>query len=451
MQQIELTKEYLEELRDIIHRRDDNAAIKFLQNLHAADIAGIYSELTKEEAKYLFLLLDGDTAANVLSELETDDMQEFLNEIPSKNLAKQFIDYMDSDDAADAIGLLPEEKQEEVLSLVKKLDHAGYIVDLLNYEEDSAGGLMAKELLKVNENWTVMRCLKELGNQATEIEDIYYIYVVDDNDILKGIVGLKQLLTAGHQAFISEFYDEEVISVKADTESEEVSNIMDKYDLVALPVTDSLGRLIGRITIDDVVDVIRDEAEKNYQMISGITEDVEPTDRIFTQTRARLPWLLIGLFGGIMGALVIGSFEEELAKNATMAFFIPLIAAMGGNVGVQSSSIIVQSLATKTMGMQGTLKRIGKEFFVALINAIVCSSILFAYNVLTDNEFMLTITISAALLTVIIFASIIGTVVPLVLNKLKIDPALATGPFITTINDILGILVYFSIAKFIIA
>lgn len=442
MQKFELTREYLDELREIIERTDDQAALAYLENLHAADIAEIYDELTLEEAKYLYLLLDGERAADVLAELEEDDQERFLQEIPSRVLAQQFINNMDSDDAADVLGMLPVEKQEEVLSLVEEHKHADSILDLLKYDEDTAGGLMAKELISVNENWTVMTCLKEMGKQAKEIEEIYYIYVIDDHEKLKGILSLKKLLTANTHSKIKEIYNDDVIFIKADTESEEVANIMDKYGLVALPVIDSLGRLIGRITIDDVVDVIREEAEKDYNYASGIYTDVEPSDNVWHLTKARLPWLLIGLLGGILGAFVLGRFEEQLARYAMLALFIPLIGAMGGNVGVQSSSIIVQSLASNTMGLDSTLRRLGKEFSVALLNALVCAALIFVVNMFLFDSYALTFTVSIALFIVIIFASVFGTFVPLMLNNLNIDPAIATGPFITTMNDIIGLLIY---------
>lgn len=442
MQQTELTREYLDELRDVIARKDEQTALAYLEDLHAADIAEIYDAMSMEEAKYLYLLLDGNTAATVLSELEADDLERFLQEIPSKVLAKQFIDNMNSDDAADVLGMLPDDKQERILSLVKEHDHAGAILDLLNYDEDTAGGLMAKELISVNENWTVMTCMKEMGKQAEDIEEIYYIYVTDNNNRLKGILPLKNLLIAEQHTRIAEIYNEDIIYVKADENAEEVGNIMDKYDLVALPVVDSLDRLIGRITIDDVVDVIREEAERDYSMASGIYADVEPSDTVWHLTKARLPWLILGLIGGIFGARVIEGFEAQLAEHAVLAFFIPLIGAMGGNVGVQSSSIVVQSLASNTLGFDSTFRRIAKEFAIALLNGLVCAALIFGYNYFFSDSFALTVTVSFSLFVVIVFASVFGTFVPLMLHKTGADPAYATGPFITTINDILGLLIY---------
>ncbi len=445
--QFELTKEYVDRLREFIELNDEVAAFEMIKDLHPADIAEIYDELNIDEAKYIHVKLDSEKAADVLIELEEDDRHRFLEALPSKLIAKQIIDNLDSDDAADVIGELSDDKKDEVISFIDDLKQAGDIVDLLNYDEDTAGGLMAKELITVNENWNINTCLKEMRKQASEIDEIYYVYVINNDGILVGTLSLKKLLLSTSLAKVKNISNKDVIAVKTDEPSEEVANIMDKYDLVALPVVDSIGRLLGRITIDDVVDVIREEAEKDYQMISGISEDVEPTDNAWRLTRARIPWLFIGLFGGIIGALVLGNYKNDLGVNPQMAFFIPLIAAMGGNVGVQSSSIVVQALANKTIGFGGLGKRLLKELHVAFINGIVLSSVIFLYNYFFSDSFALTITVSSALFSVIIFASLFGTFVPMALKKIKVDPALATGPFITTVNDIFGLVIYLMIGR----
>lgn len=445
--QFELTRKYIESLKEVIATKDEIKAKDFLKDLHPADIAEIYDELNIEEAKFLYLLLDGETAADVLAELEDDDRERFLNALPSDIIAKQFIHHMDTDDAADVLGDLEEEKKDEVLSLMEDIEHAGDIVDLLNYEEDTAGGLMAKEYIAVNENWDVSTCFEEIRLQAEDIDEIYNVYIVDNDEKFKGVISLKQLIISTLETKISEIEDRDLLSVKADTDNEEVANIMDKYDLVSLPVVDSIGRLIGKISIDDVVDVLREEAEKDYQLASGISEDVEPSDSVWLLTRARIPWLLIGLLGGIFSSRVIGIFEEDLANFTALALFIPLIAAMGGNVGVQSSAIVVQGLAANTIGLDSVGKKIFKEISIAMLNGIICSVLLFAYNSIFSDSFILTTSVSLSLFIVIIFASTFGTFVPLALNRLKIDPALATGPFITTVNDIMGLAIYMIISR----
>jgi magnesium transporter len=443
----ELTREYIDELKEAIKNEDSITAQKMIVDLHPADIAEVFREISNEEAKFLYILLDGEKAADVLIEMEEDDRETFLKILPGELIAKKLIDKMDSDDAADIIGIFSEQKQEEILQSIGDVEQAGDIVDLLSYDEDTAGGLMAKELVKVNENWDMNKCMKEIRRQAEEIDELYYVYVVDDEDILKGTLSLKRLLVSRSNAKIKNIYNSEVISVRTDTRSEEVANIMKKYDLVSLPVVDAIGRLIGRITIDDVVDVIKEEAEKDYQLISGITQDVEPTDNAFLLTRARLPWLLIGLLGGILGAQVISMFEDNLKIDPKIALFFPLIAAMGGNVGVQSSSIVVQGIAANIIDLTSTARKLFKEISVALINGVILSSLILGYNLVFKTSVELTITVSTALLAVILFASVFGTFVPLALNKLKIDPALATGPFITTINDVMGLLIYLGIGR----
>ena len=306
---------------------------------------------------------------------------------------------------------------------------------------------MAKELIRVNENWGVATCIREMRKQAEDLDEIYYIYVVSDENVLLGILSLKALLLASASSRIKDIYDEEIRSVQTDTDSEEVAQIMEKYDLIVLPVIDSIGRLMGRITIDDVVDVIRDEAERDYQLASGITADVETTDSPARLSRARLPWLIIGLVGGIVVAAVIGHFEEDIKINPEMAFFIPLIAAMAGNVGIQSSAIIVQGIASNSLGLESTSRKLGKELLVSLMNGFILSGLLFLYNYFISNNLALTFTVSSSLFVVIIFAAMFGTLIPLLLHKVKIDPALATGPFITTMNDIMGLFIYFLMGR----
>jgi len=445
--QIEITRELITELTRAIETKDDRRALDLMKGLHAADIAAIYRELNIDEARYLYLLLDPEIASDVLVELEEDDRERFLKVLPSDVIANQFIHNMDSDDAADVIADLSDEKKQEVLLHIDDVEQAGDIVDLLSYDENTAGGLMAKEMIKVNENWEITTCIREMRKQAEDVDEVYYIYVVDDTNILKGVLSLKSLLISSASSTVKELYTRDVHSVNTSSSSEEVARIMEKYDLVALPVTDSIGRLMGRITIDDVVDVIRDEAEKDYQMASGITSDVEISDSPAQLSRARLPWLIIGLLGGIFVAGVIGRFEEDIKINPEMAFFIPLIGAMAGNVGIQSSAIIVQSLASKSTGLESTVSKLLKELVVAIFNGLILGALLFIYNFFFSDSMALTATVSISLFVVIIFAALFGTFIPLTLNKLKLDPALATGPFITTMNDIMGLLIYFLMGR----
>ncbi len=444
---IEINREFIDDLHEAIKKNDEGKALLLIADFHAADIAELYHEISIEEVRYLYLLLDGELASDVLAELDDDDRERFLEVLPAEVIAQKFIDHMDSDDAADVIGDLSEEKKQEILLHLDDLEQAGDIVDLLAYDEDTAGGLMAKEMIMVNENWTILKCLKELANQADEVDEVYYMYVIDNDNILKGIVSLKRMLLSNNATTVKSIIEDDIMSVGTGTPAEEVATIMEKYDLVAIPVVDSTGRLVGRITIDDVVDVIREEAERDYQMASGLTDEVEARDRVLQITRVRLPWLMIGLMGGILGALVLGKFENNLKVYPEMAFFIPLIGAMGGNVGIQSSAIIVQALANNTLKGENTLKRLFKEFLVAMFNGLILAAIIFIYNFFVSDSFALTVTVSTSLLSVIVFAALFGTMIPLILNRLNIDPALATGPFVTTLNDITGLFLYMVIGR----
>ena len=441
----ELTKEFLQEIIDKIDRQEFELIKTELSELHNVDIAELIEELDEEYGKILFELFEDETSAEILVELDEESREAVLEDLSSQEIAEDLIENLDSDDAADIIADLPSEKKVEVLSHIEDIEHASDIVDLLSYPENTAGGLMAKELIKVNEKWAVLRCVREMRKQAEEVDKVYTIYVVDDDDVLLGTLSLKKLLLSPEKTFIKNIYNEKVFSVKANSDDEEVANIMEKYDLVVLPVVDDLNRLIGRIKIDDVVDVMKEEAMEDYNKASGISEQVDASDNILTLTRARLPWLLIGLMGGIMGAEVIGIFDIE--NNIELAFFTPLIAAMGGNVGVQSAAIIVQGLASNNLGMDSLAQRLIKELGVALLNGIICSGLIMIITSMIGYPNSISFTVSISLMAVIIFAALFGTFIPLVLDKYKIDPALATGPFITTVNDVLGLFIYFMIGK----
>jgi magnesium transporter len=444
---IELNREFIDQLIQLIDQKDDDKIIQTISEFHAADIAEIMGELDSDEAQHLFLLLDGELASDVLIEIPETDRKRFLKALPPDVIAHRFIEFMESDDAADVMAELDEDVQDEVLQQMEDKEQAGDIADLLEYDEDTAGGIMATELVAVNENWTVQTCLKEISIQAEDIDEIYYVYVVDNNRILKGVLSLKKLIMKPTHTPIKSLVTEDAHFVRTDANQEEVAQIMEKYDLVALPVVDQIGRLKGRITIDDVLDIIREEADKDYQMASGISGDVEAGDNVFQRAWTRIPWLFIGMCGGIVGAGVLGSHESQLAQIPAMAFFIPLIAAMAGNVGVQSSSIIVQSIASGTRNFDSVSRRLVKELSVAFSTALLFSVLIFLYNFFFTGNMRLTYSVSITLFIVMIFASLFGTIIPLVLNKFKIDPAVATGPFITTTNDILGLIIYMTVAR----
>jgi len=447
MQGFELTKEFLEDFTQKIDNQESEALIPILENIHPADIAEIYIELNLEQAVYVSNLLDTDKRVDVLAELEPDVQGRFFQGFSSQEIALEFIQYMESDDAADVLNVLDKSEASKVISVLPDRDQSLYLTKLLGYPEDSAGGLMTGELIKVNMNWDVKRCTEEIRAQAEEVDRVLTVYVIDDSEKLVGWVSLKKLILSKDSVKIGDIYDDTVFSAEVHDSGEDVANTMKKYDLIALPIVDSLNRLVGRITIDDVVDFIQEEAEKDYQMLSGISTNVEASDKVWILSKARLPWLIIGLAGGVASSLVIGNFEEAIARNVYLAFFMPLIMAMGGNAGVQSSSIVVQGLANLSITPGNIGKRVLKEFFVALVNGLICSALVICYGLIVGLPTDITLVVAISLITAILIASIIGAMIPLILERFKIDPALATGPFITTSNDLLGLFLYFVIGN----
>lgn len=444
--EFKISKELIQELELLIQENKEQDVLHLLEDMHYADVAEIMEELSDEEAIYIFNTLDTEKTAEILLELDEETRVKILKSLTPKEIADE-LDELDTDDAADIIAELPQAKKEQVISELEDVEHAKDIVDLLRYDEDSAGGLMAKELVKVNENWNVLTCVKEMRAQAENVTRVHSIYVVDDENRLKGRLSLKDLLTTSTKTPISEVYIPKVDYVKVDTENVEVARIMQKYDLEAIPVVDELGRLVGRITIDDIVDVIKEEADKDYQLAAGISQDVEADDSILELTKARLPWLVLALLGGFVSVKVLGFYEPAMDLHPELFFFTPLIAAMAGNVGVQSSAIIVQGLANNTLS-GSIINRLLKELSLSLLNGVILAVILIiGSHFILNIDYYTGLTVSLALLSVIITASLVGTFIPIVLDKYGVDPALATGPFITTSNDITGIIIFFTIAK----
>ena len=442
-----LTDELISKILEFINSSDDNSILETFSNYHHADIAEIIEELNSEEATYIIKLLDSEKTSDVLMELDDDYREKILKNLSIKEIAEE-VEELDSDDATDIISELPEEKQKKVISKIIDAEHKADIKELLKYDEDSAGGLMAKELIKVNENWTVTRCVKEMRSQASEVTRVHSVYVVDNDDILLGRLSLKDLLVANPKTKIRSIYKKNVDHVYDTDSAESVASTMQKYDLGAIPVVNKKKKLLGRITIDDIVDLIKEEAEEDYQLAAGILQDVDVDDTIFELTKARLPWLIVGLIGGIGAAFVMVGFDEILIQNEILFYFTPLIAAMAGNVGVQSSAIIVQGLANDDI--RGSINnRLIKETLLSILNGVILAILLFLFIYFWKGDTNIALALSVALVAVVIVAGIIGTFIPLFLNKRGIDPAIATGPFITTSNDIFGILIYFMVAKLI--
>ena len=440
---MEIDEKYVDSVKEFIAHNDGENVRNIIWNMHPADIAELCKELDTDQARYIYQLLDNEKAADVLSEMDDDERKEILEGLDSEIIAKRFVDNMDTDDAVDMLRDLDEDKQEEVLSHIDDIEQAGDIVDLLKYDEDTAGGIMGTEMVIVNENWSMPECFKEMRLQAEQMDDIYYVFVVDDDERLLGTFPLKMMISSPSVSKVKHVMQRDPVSVRVDTPVDDVVQAIEKYDLVAIPVVDSIGRLVGQITVDDVMDHVREHSESDYQLASGISEDIETNDSVVQQTRARMPWLLIGILGGIGNSMILGNFDSTFAAHPEMALFIPLVGGTGGNVGTQSSAIVVQGLANSSLESKDMLKHVGKEAVVAAINATIISMLVYIYNfIVYGGTAAITYSVSLSLFAVVMFASIFGTIVPMTFDKLKIDPAIATGPFITIISDIMGMLIY---------
>lgn len=438
-----MEKELFDNIQELIEQQNAVVLKTLLADMHPADIAELCNELDLEEARFMFRQLDKETAADVITEMDEDVRREYLDLLPSETIAKDLIENMDTDDAVDILQDLDEEKQEEILANIQDISQASDIVDLMQYDEETAGGLMGTEMVVVNENMSMPECLQEMRKQAEDMDDIYNVYIVDDDGRLKGVFPLKKMITNPSVSKVKYVMDENLFSTRTDTPIDEVVQMIEKYNLVAVPVVDSIGRLMGQITVDDVIDELRDQQEHDYQMASGITGDVESADNVFRQTAARIPWLLIGMVGGILNSMLLGNFDMTFALHPELMAFIPLIGGTGGNVGTQSSALVVQGLANGSLNTSNIWRQVVKESAVALINAIVLSALVLGYNLFkfgAADPVIFSVPIS--MFALVLIGTLWGTLLPLLFEKIKIDPAIATGPFVQITNDLLGMVIY---------
>lgn len=438
-----MERDFLDNVIELIENKKAEQLKAQLADIHPADIAELCDALDIDQARYIYHLLDNETAADVLIEMNEDSRKVLLEVLPSETIAKRFIDHMDTDDAVDIIQEMDEEKQEEVLSHIEDIEQASDIVDLLQYDENSAGGMMGTEMVVVNENMSMPECLSEMRSQAEDMDEIYNVYVVDNEYRLKGVFPLKKMITNPSVSKVKYVMDEDLITTKVDTPIDEVVQLIEKYNLVAVPVIDSIGRLQGQITVDDVIDELREQQEHDYQLASGITASVESADNVFRQTKARIPWLLIGMIGGLTNSMLLGNFETSFAMHPELLLFIPLIGGTGGNVGTQSSALVVQGLANGSLNTNNIAKQLLKESAVALINATIISLLVLGYNMIRFGYIEpVTYAVPISLFVLVIMATLWGSLLPMLFEKIHIDPAIATGPFIQITNDLLGIAIY---------
>ena len=450
----EFTEIDIQRIEEIIDSQQSEAAREEIRELHPADIAELFQSLNLRQAEWLFNLIDDkEERADVLVELDEEDRKKLLEGMDPEQIG-HFIDLLDTDDAVDLIQELDKEDRDEVIQNIEDVEQAGDIVDLLQYDEDTAGGMMGTEMIVVNENLSMPDCLKEMRRQAEELDDIYYVYVIDDDERLRGILPLKKMITHPSVSKIKHVMEADPVSVRTETPIDEVAIDFEKYDLVAMPVVDGIGRLVGQITVDDVMDEVREQSERDYQLASGISSDVDAQDSVWEQTKARIPWLLIGIAGGIVSSLILVGFEAQIAAVTALAIFIPLIMGTGGNVGVQASAIVVQGLANGRLDIKNAWGQIGREFLVSTLNAVIISVVVYFYVFFTqpaDMRFTIALAVALSLFAVVIFATVFGALVPLTLEKIKINPALATGPFIQITNDVVGLIIYVMVATWLLA
>jgi len=454
----EVTEDFLDNISTAINENNIKWLEKQLKKLHSADIAGILNELNLEDGKKLYNFLEDKIAADALIEMEEDKRERFLASLTSAQIADH-LDHLPSDEAADVIQELPDNVQDEVLRELEKDDaaQASHIADLLKYDENTAGGLMQKELVKVNMNKNMIDCVRELRKHADHIEDVYAVYVVDDADTLVGVITLKKVLTTSLRTKISDVYDPEVISVKTNMDAEEVAQVMEKYNLVFVSVVDGLGKLVGRITIDDVVDVIRKEETEDVQKMAAVQVLDEPymSSSVWEVIKKRAGWLMILFIGESFTATAMGFFEDQISKAVILALFVPLIISSGGNTGSQASTLIIRSLALGEVTVKEWWKIFSREIRVGLILGIILGIIGFLrvvvwssfIDVYGEHSVMVGLTVGISLLGVVLWGNLVGSIFPLFLKRVGLDPAVSSAPFVATLVDITGLLIYFTIAS----
>ena len=430
----------IEEVKHFAEQGNRQGLGKLIDDMRAADLADLIEHLDREERLFIFNLLEPDGAGEVLVEIETPVQERILKDLDNQAIT-EIVQGLDSDDAADLVGDLPDDRAREIIERVGD-EVSEELEKLLPYPEDTAGGIMALEFVAVKADTSVKDAIDTIREKREEVENLYYIWVVDDLGKLVGVISLKDLVLEPTDQKISDILNPEVISVHVDTDQEEVARLVKKYDLVAIPVVGDDHQLVGRITHDDIIDVIEEEADEDISLMAGVIDQEIAEESTLKISRARLPWLIAGLFGGIIAAAVINKFESSLEKVLALSFFFPVIMAMGGSTGTQAATIVVRGLATGDISLMNIGKRLWMEMRVSLVNALVCGFLLALIVGTWVSDYGLGSVVGLALVLIIVNAGVIGSAVPMALKKWNIDPALATGPFVTTSNDILSLLIY---------
>jgi len=430
----------IEEVKALIDGENLSAIKKLIDGLRPADVADLVEHLDDAERLVIMDLLETEGAGDVLVEVETPIQARILNELDNEAICR-IVEKLDSDDAADLVGDLPPERAKEIIEALGK-DASEELEKLLPYPEDSAGGIMALEYVAVRTDATVQEAIETLRERGKEVENLYHIWAVDEHERLVGVISLKDLIVASPDQRVTEILNPEVISANVQADQEEVANLVKKYDLVNVPVVDNRNRLVGRITYDDILDVIEEETDEDISFMGGVIDEEFTEESTLRVSRARLPWLVAGLFGGILAAAVISQFQVSLERVLALSFFFPVVMAMGGNTGIQAATVVVRGLSTNEISMIHVGKRLWLEMKVAILNGIICGILLGGVIGVWLSDYQLGFVIAFALVLIITISGLIGSAVPLTLSRLNIDPAIATGPFVTTSNDIFGLLIY---------
>ncbi|NBC00704.1 MAG: magnesium transporter [Bacteroidetes bacterium] len=442
---LQVDEAMVEDIAALVAAEDQGMVLNLLVDLHPVDLAVLLARLPEIEARQLFAWLPPELAGDVLAELDAAERGVLLLGISGERLRK-LIDELDTDDAVDVLSELPDRRVADVLP---KLEDTYDLTALLTYPEQSAGGLMAREFVAVPASVTAFEATEAVRHRARDIDDIYSVFVLTTDGHLKGVVSLKNLMLSPADTPLDDLMETDFVSVPTGMDQEEVARIMERYDLVALPVLDENGVMAGRITIDDVMRVVRTEAEEDMQLMSGVSGAEQPGDSVLRISRGRMPWLLIGLLGAGLSGTVIGTFEATLEQAVVLAAFIPIVTAMGGNAAVQSAAIAVQGLSSGKLWPGDLMRRMGKEMLVAIVNGLLLAALLclMIFLLQLGDVTRLVLTLGVTMFTVILLATTNGALVPFVLKKMGVDPASAMGPFVTTLNDIIGLTVYFIYAS----
>ena len=430
----------IENIRGFIYRNNSEALAKIMDELRPADVADIIEHMRPNERFFIFNILETERAGDILIEIESPVQKQILGGLDNR-LVSEILQEVDSDEAADIIGNLPDRRAKDVIKTLGE-DLSEQLEKLLQYGKDTAGGIMDLEFISALKDATVGDVITMIRENKKKVENFYHVWIVDSLERLVGVVSLKDLIIEAPDRKISEIMNREVISVDVHRDQEDVARLFERYDLVNMPVVDANYLLVGCITHDDIIDVIEEEVDEDLSLMTGTIGQEIAEESTLKISKARLPWLIAGVFGGIVAAAVIKQFETSLERVIALSFFFPVIMAIGGNTGTQAATIIVRGMATGDIRLVNIRKRLWLEMKVAFVNGIICGILLGLIVGFWLSDYGLGAIVALAGVLIILNAGFIGSAVPFVLRKLNIDPALATGPFITTLNDILGLLIY---------